>query len=328
MSSDQDNSSDTVDSSSLKRSLTTLNVDLNLLVVLEALLEEKNVTRAANRVCLSQSATSSALNRLRNVFEDPLLVRHANKMELSRRALELVEPINQAIQAINNVLGDPAPFDPISAVTTVRICASDYTGLSLLPALQKELQVQAPGISLYISPLREPEALRRLEKEDVDLVIGHFSNISDTLQSVEIFQERFVAIMRREHPLALACDSGKALSLKQFVAYKHVAIAREGVKVDLIDIMLKSLNEKRTIGMHVPHFLVAPCVVQNSDMIAVEAERLGQKFQDSFDLSIIDLPEVFSTRELPIHMLWEPHTDDNPALKWVRNLIRDIARKL
>ncbi|MEH6519384.1 MAG: LysR family transcriptional regulator [Halioglobus sp.] len=309
-----------------KRNLTILNVDLNLLVVLQALLEEKSVTRAANRVCLSQSATSSALARLRSVFDDPLLVRWSNKMELSRRGMELQEPVNQAIAAINEVLGEPLAFDPQLAHTTVRISASDYVGVALLPALERELQLQSPGISLYMSPLREPEALRRLERDDVDLVIGNFPD-TPNLSSSEIFHEKFVCLMRDQHPL-LKEVSGEALSLKQFTTYPHVAISREGVQHDMIDLMLSEYDFERTIGIHVPHFLVAPSIVARNDMIVVEARRVALSFKDTFGLAIVGLPLEFGPTELPIHMVWEPHTEEDPCLQWVRGLIQQVAQNI
>lgn len=309
-----------------KRTLTTLNVDLNLLVVLQALLEEKSVTRAANRVCLSQSATSSALSRLRSVFDDPLLVRWSNKMELSRRGMELKEPVNRAIEAINEVLGSPLQFDPKLAHTTIRMCASDYVGIALLPKLERELQELAPGITLYIHPMREPDSLKRLERDDVDIVIGNFPETT-RLKSDIIFEEKFVCLMRDKHPLLDQVENG-ALSLKQFTSYPHVAIAREGVQQDLIDQWLSEYDFERTVGIHVPHFLVAPSIVASSDMLVVEATRVATEFQDTFGLAYVDLPQEFGPAELPIHMVWEPHTDEDPCLQWVRELILEVGKTI
>ena len=311
-----------------KRSLSVLNVDLNLLVVLQALLEEKSVTHAAKRVCLSQSATSNALKRLRSVFDDQLLVRWSNKMSLTPRGLELVEPVNQAIDAINNVLGDPPPFDPFLADSIVNICASDYTSISLLPKLEHELQKQAPNITLRVSPLREPDALLRLEREDVNLVIGHFSQLPDTLKNVELFREKFVCMVREGHPL-LSEVKNRQLTLKQFSDYPHVVIAREGVDgVDIIDKVLNEHGFERRVGIEVPHFLVAPSMIVNSDMIAVDAERVSKLFRGSFDVQGIDLPPEYTRTDIPIFMLWDPRTNERPLLMWLRSLIQQIATSL
>ena len=305
------------------RALTILNVDLNLLVVLQALLEEKSVTKAARRVCLSQSATSSALSRLRGVFEDPLLIRWSNRMELSRRGLELREPVRNAIDAINAVLGDTQTFDPLLAHSTIRIAASDYVGVTLLPAVEKLLQSSAPGISLHQSDLSEPEAMLRLAKDDVDLVLGHFP---DTLKlhSAELFNEKFVCMVRKGHPLVKEAKN-RTLNLKQFISYPHIAITRQGATQDLVDLLLSEQNLERNIGMIVTHFMVMPSIVAQSDMIAVEAQRLAVDFEDFYGVDYIDLPPEFGASELPVHMLWESQTDADPCLRWFRELIQKVA---
>ena len=309
-----------------KRLLSTLNVDLNLLVVLHALLEEVSVTRAAHRICLSQSATSSALNRLRQVFDDPLLVRVSNEMKLSRRALDLKEPVNKAIISINGVLGEPLSFEPNKVHTTIRICASDYIGVTLLPALVERLCVEAPGIKLNISPMREPEALRRLEKDDMDILIGHFTDIPH-LKSKTLFQETFVCLMREGHPLTEELVDN-TISLEQITRYKHVAIAREGMSHDMVDLMLSMHNFEREIGINVPHFLVAPSIVSKNDMLVVEAKRTTAFFKGSLKLKAVNLPQEFTTTKLSIQMVWEPHTEDDPALKWIRNVIEEVSATL
>lgn len=309
-----------------KRARSILNIDLNLLVVLQALLEEVNVTKAATRVCLSQPATSSALNRLRDIFDDPLLVRFGNKMELTRFALELKEPLSKAIRAINEVLGEPLPFDPAKANTTVRIGASDYIGITLLPELEKEIQKNAPGIKLHISPLREPEILNRLEKEDVDILIGHFAAFPHFKRET-IFMEKFVCVMRKQHPLFKVQESG-SIELEDFLAYQHVIIAREGRKIDMMDQWLATIGLERKVGIHVPHFLVAPSIVAINDMIAIEGERVVNILGDSLGLSSLDLPSEYGTGELAIHMLWQEHTDQDPALSWMRSLIKDVSARI
>lgn len=309
-----------------KRLRTTLNIDLNLLVVLHALLEERSVTKAASRVCLSQPATSSALSRLRDIFEDPLLVRLGNKMELTRLALELREPLAEAMQAIDMVLGEPLPFDPAKAHTTIRVGASDYIGIILLPALAKQLQTLAPGFELQVSPLREPEIVQRLEKDDVDLLLGHFPHVPH-LQSEILFSEKFVCVMRDEHPLLQTSKEGR-ISLKDFVSYGHVAVGREGGEADLVDTMLGELHLERRVSIHVPHFMVAPGIVAVNDLIAVVTERIVRKLQMSFRLAALDLPAEFGLNELPIHMVWSRDTEDNPALSWLRSLILRLAKTI
>lgn len=306
-----------------KKHLTTLNIDLNLLVVLDALLEEKSVTRAASRVCLSQPATSNALGRLRDVFEDPLLVRMGNRMELTRFALELKEPLRAAICSIEGVLGEPLPFDPARAHTTIRIGASDYIGITLLPALGKVLGRLAPGMEIRVTPLREPEIINRLERDDVDILLGHFPEVP-RMRSEVLFTERFVCVMRQGHP-ALAKSNKSHITLADFVTHQHVAIAREGGQPDIIDEWLATLNLERRVGIHVPHFLVAPGIVATNDMISVVARRVVTKLNDTFGLTMLELPCEFGTSELPIHMVWEPHTDHDPALTWLRSMILDIA---
>jgi DNA-binding transcriptional LysR family regulator len=317
-----------IDPQTKKRSLSILNVDLNLLVVLQALLEEKSVTHAAKRVCLSQSATSNALKRLRSVFEDQLLVRWSNKMSLTPLALELLVPVNQAIDSINAVLGGPPPFDPFLADSVINICASDYTSISLLPKLERKLQAQAPNITLRVSPLREPEALVRLEREDVSLVLGHFSRLPENLKSSKLFTENFVCMLRDGHPLLSEIIDGQ-LTLEQFSKYPHVVITREGVVgVDIIDSVLHEHGLERSTRIGVPHFLVAPSIIANSDMIAVDAERVTGIFGATYKITNVKLPPEYTTTTIPIFMLWDPRTENRPVLKWFRALLQEVAASL
>jgi DNA-binding transcriptional LysR family regulator len=238
-----------------RRPPATTELDLNLLVLLDALLHERNVTRAAERVGLSQSAASHALKRLRDHFDDPLLVRGRDGMALAARAKALAAPIDHALRTLEATLRDSGTFDPRRSRHTFTIAMTDYLAVLLLPALHARVAREAHGIDLRVTAIvADVEAT--LSSEETDLVITMAAQPEEPgLYQQRLFEERYVCVMRRGHLAAR-----RQLTLDAFCALDHALISpRNGRGV--VDRALAVVGRERRVAAQLPHWLVAPHLV-------------------------------------------------------------------
>ncbi len=292
--------------------------DLNLLVTLEALLEEESVTDAARRLNLSQSAVSAALDRLRTVFSDPLLVRVGNRMEPTPFARRLQGPIKTALASVSLALALPQKFDPARARATVRLGTSDYFGLLMLPALYKLLAREAPGISLEILARPTDGSIVRLVAGDVDLALAVDPPEGRDLFNAPLVDEQFVCVMRREHPLARG-----RLTPARLVDYAHVVVTAHGESATLVDRALAAGGHRRQTPVRVPVFATAFALLADNDLVAILPERISRAQASRFGL-VVKKPPI----ELPGYTLsiaWHQRTAHDPAHRWVREQVLAIA---
>jgi DNA-binding transcriptional LysR family regulator len=295
-------------------------IDLNLLVVLDMLLQEQNVTRAAERLGLTQSATSHALARLRALFEDPLLLRERGQMLLSERAESLKPMLAEAIRLMRCALIAPAPFEPKTATRAFSIGAGDYAQFVLLPPLMKLLAREAPGLDIWAKEPISGDLHQRLASGDMDLaVIAQFSNTDEKLRSRVLFDEHFVCLLRKDHP-----QVKKTLSLEQFVTLPHAFIAPRGTRGGVVDDALKSINKERRVALAVPHFLVAPYMIAESDLIITLASRIAKSFASHLPLKI--LPPPIELPSFQMVLVWHERSHRDPAHKWLREKIVESTK--
>ena len=296
--------------------LSLAGIDLNLLVVLDALLAERHVTRAARRVGLTQSAASHALARLRALLDDPVLVRGpGGQMVPTDRAAALAPRLRRALDDLATALrGEPA-FDPATARRTFRIATSDYAELILLPPLVARLARDAPGIDLELTQIPEdPAAL--LAAGEIDGAIGVWR---DRAWAAGIYQKRlfdddFRCVVRAGHPLAR-----RRLTLARFLELGHVLIAPRGTRGGFVDEALERLGERRRIAVMIPHFLVAPHVIAASDLVITLPARVARAFAGPFDLAVLAPP-----LELPgftTALVWHERAHHDPGQRWLRDAL-------
>jgi DNA-binding transcriptional LysR family regulator len=299
-------------------------LDLNLLVALDALLEERNVTRAAERTGVTQSAMSHALARLRALVGDPLLVRGRSGMVATARAEALALPIRRALEGIVLALETPEPFEPKTAHLSIRIATSDYGELVLLPKLVRRLEQEAPHIDLRLIP-NSGDSVGPLVQGVVDLVVAPVRP-GDEVQGVlakKLFDESFVCIVRRGHPLAK-----KKLTLARFAAASHALIAPRGREGSLADDSLARLGLSRRVAVTLPHFLVAPHVVAESDLVLVLAARVASQLATPLGLVVLAPPKELGLTGFRMSALWHERTQHDPAHRWVRELFTDVAKQI
>src|SRR5579875_414298 len=260
-------------------------LDLNLLVLLEALLDEQNVTRAAARVGLSQPAASHALRRLRHRLNDPLLEKDGRRLKLSARAHELKAPLSAALDDLRRVLDAPPPFDPASSRFRVRLFASDHIVFVLLPLIHEELARQAPHAEITVHWARGDEALKRIEDGDVDIAIGRYNNTTHAICRTDLYDEILVVQARKGHPIFEG-----PLTPATFVSWPRIATSFDGrVFGDQEQAMARAGIAVRS-RLVLPHLVAAPMLTVDTDLITIVPKRMAVRLSRLCDLGWRDLP--------------------------------------
>jgi DNA-binding transcriptional LysR family regulator len=296
-------------------------IDLNLLVALDALLAERSVTRAAFRIGITQSAASHALARLRKLTGDELLVRGRGGMVPTVRAEAMGAPLRRALEDIEGTLSSPGAFNPKTARLRVFIGTSDYAELVLLPGIMARLVREAPEVQLRVLTLREGSASDLASgRLDVALMPPLPSEGGPGIRSRRILEERFVCLARRAHPLAKK-RTPRALTLSRFAAASHVLISPWGTEGGFVDDALARLGLRRNVAVAVPHAMVAPHVVASSDLLLTVAERIARVLAPPLGLVVLAPPPELKLTGFTMSMLWHERTHDDPARRWVRDVI-------
>ena len=297
-------------------------VDLNLLVALDALLAERSVTRAAERVGLSQPGMSNTLARLRKLFGDPLLVREGLTLVPTPRAESLRQPVQEALSLIQHALDDRPGFDPAADQATFTVSCSDYSLLMLIGPLVRRLAATAPGLTIQVLP-RTPDPVRLLRDGDADLVIEPVEIMPDTsLPSQRLFADRWICCVWEG-----TAEVGEVMTMETYLRLGHLVYsAVRGHPVSIVDTYLAQARVSRRIEFTVESFLLAPFLLQGTDLVAVVPERAAGHLRRTADVRFLEPP-----MDLPpiTEMLWwNPRRTMDPAHAWLRARIAEIAAEL
>jgi DNA-binding transcriptional LysR family regulator len=300
-----------------------LTLDLNLLRVFDAVMTEQNLTRAANRLAMTQPAVSNAVKRLRDALGDELLIRTAHGVKPTARAESLWPAVRRALADLEEAVA-PRTFELAKANATFRMAMADATAGLLLPPLVRLIENEAPGIDIRMVPLttREPRPL--LLRGDIDLAIGFFPGVVAQLQgSTEtpvrherLYAGEYVCVMRKEHPLA-----DKELTVDLYCEANHLLVSFSGRARGLVDDALVSLNRERRILLTVNQFFTAGKVVAASDLVMVIPRHLIDATGMSNQLIQKDLP--FKLPDVHIDMLWHERDSRSPGHRWLREQLRN-----
>jgi DNA-binding transcriptional LysR family regulator len=299
-------------------------MDLNLLVVFEALMDERSVTRAAKRVGLSQPAVSNALARLRRTFDDPLFVRAPDGMRPTPAAQSLIAPVRAALAQLRAVFEEPPTFAPALSERSFNLLTSDYAEITLLAALTQKLRAEAAGVRLrsHRAPsVFEPPTPQALA-ETYDFAVGFFPDqltLDASVHARLLWEEKNVCIVRKNHPTV----RGK-ISLRQYAEAGHAAIFYKPQGAGVIDTLLAQKGHARRTAVVVPHFTSVPFIVAASDLIATVPERLALKFAGPLRLQVLGAPLAIPPFRLTL--LWHERFTSDPAHRWLRELIAETAR--
>jgi DNA-binding transcriptional LysR family regulator len=306
-------------------------IDLNLLVYLDALLRERNVTKAAHQLNLSQPAMSNGLRRLREAFDDPLLVRTSEGMTPTERALELEPVVREVLGKIDHAVQQRSAFEPESAHRVFRIMASDYAESTLFPSVLGKLRNLAPGLTLDIMTPSDVSFLD-VERGKVDMVINRFDSMPQSFHQIHLWDDSFTCVLSPENPVL------EDFTLDNYLKANHVWVSKTGMGVGVgvdpgdvqrlgwVDVALNKLGKKRQIRVFTRHYQAAMTLAEQNDLIVTLPTRAAQLKLNDPKVVLRDPP--LDIPPLELEMAWSPLLQHNPANKWLRKLIADTAREL
>lgn len=305
--------------------------DLNLLIYFDALLRERNVTRAANQLGITQPAMSNSLRRLRELFGDPLLIRTSEGMSPTERALELQPMVRDILAKVELAVQPQTEFDAASARRMFRIMASDYAESTLLPPLLTALTAAAPGITLDILNPSDV-TLQDVEQGRVDMLLNRFDDMPQSFHQVTVWEDDFSCLLSRENPLLTDFD------LDNYLLGRHVWVSKTGMGVGVgmnpqdaqrlgwVDEALNKLGKTRNITVFTRHYQVAALLAQQPDLMVTVPSRLANL--QSTNPTVAIMPPPFEIPAFELKMAWSPLLQHNPAHQWMRRLVLETGRAI
>lgn len=305
-------------------------VDLNLLEYLDILLRERNVTRAASHLGLSQPAVSNGLRRLRLLFDDPLLVRTSEGMTPTERANELQPLIREVLSKIDKIVQPQTAFDAETTERVFRIMASDYAESTIFPHILHRLREEARGIALDIMTPSDVSFLD-VEQGKVDMVINRFDTIPQSFHKKLIWNDSFTCLFSADNPIR---DN---FNLETYLQAQHVWVSKTGMGVGVgidpedvrrlgwVDEALDKLGRKRDITIFTRHYQAAMLLAEKKDLIVTIPTRAARLQQNNPRVVIKEPP--FHIPSMDLEMAWSPLLQNNPGHQWMRKLIADEAKR-
>lgn len=291
-------------------------LDLNLLLVFEALYKERNVTRAGHRVGLSQPSMSNALVRLRSQCNDPLFVRTQGGMEPTPYAMELAVNVLRALELVRNGLEQASGFDPHTSQRNFTLLMSDFSQFLVLPPLVARLKSIAPGVSLDVSNIGREHYRAALETGDADLAVGHLQELQSGFYQTGLFVDQHVCVMGKGFKTA-----GPLITLEEYLEARHLVVSAN--KTDLqIEKELGKQGHRRIVALRVPHYLVLATILATSDILVTVPEVIAQAITDQPGTSWSPLP--FQTPHSHIRLFWHARYHHDSANSWLRQQIADL----
>lgn len=292
--------------------------DLNLLVAFDALMAERSVTRAAERMFVGQSAMSASLARLRKLFDDPLLVREGRTLVSTPVAESMIVPIRSALGLVQGALDQRGSFDPATAHHTFTVLASDYVLLTLLRPLLGGLASEAPGVSINVRPIASDYA-ERVARGQVDFFVlpRELERSEVTFHSRDLFTDSLVCAVDENHP-----GIGDSISLEQFRAARYLDYDG-GSLPSTAQMQLRALGLERPIDVTTQSFVVVPLMLRNTDFVTLIYERLGRLLAPATGIRLLPPPVPFSP--ITEALFWGERSQRSAPHRWLRDRISDAA---
>jgi len=292
-------------------------VDLNLLVSFDALVSERNVSRAAEKLGMTQSALSHALKRLRIVFSDPLLRRGPRGMEPTVRALHLREPVKAVLAEIQSIVSTRIVFDPATTRRTFKLSMSDAMNVEALPLILRTLRRTAPNIDLLVTTSGPREACTRILNDEVEMAIGVFPTVPPEIMRRELYRDVLVCVADKNNP---GLKRGR-MDEKAYLSAPQVTVAPNldsGVQLD--DIFV-AMGYVRRVVATVPHYTALPGLVGGTDLVAHSRRGLVNVLRTAANLVVFPIPAPFRVPELLFEQIWHPRHERDAGHRWLRDLI-------
>ena len=295
-------------------------IDLNLLVVFEALMAERNVSRAGDRIGVAQPSISRSLAQLRALFGDELFVRTPKEMRPTVRALELAVPIAEALDKVRSTLQRQEAFDPATSRRRLAIGATFYANFAMLPAFIRVLRAEAPHLCVFVRSLGFRDAVDFLDESKIDLAIGVSADAPKRIATCELTSDHFVCISRRNHP-----GLAKGLTLETFVAHPHVRWSLARDPTEAVDAVLARRHLKRNVAIVLQGFYPLVVAVANSDLLAVVPAQVAKSLASREGLDVHELP--LDLPRLAVAIAWSKHSEDDAATRWMRDVSVACSRR-
>lgn len=292
-------------------------IDLNLLLVFNQLLTDRQVSAAARNLGLSQPAVSNALKRLRSALHDDLFVRTYQGMEPTPYAEELAESISAAISILQQGLSRPPSFDPLTSERTFTIATSDIGEICCVPLLIEALTKRAPNCRLSTVQVTSETLAESLQNGSVDLAVGLLPHLQAGFYQRRLIQHYYVCLCRKDHPI-----TREPMTIERFCSYGHVSVVSVNTGHMSMDAQLTRAGIQRHVRFEVPHFVTGAYILQRTDLLACVPERLADACLEPFELMALPLPA-----ELPpidIHLFWHARYHRDPANYWFRQLMFEL----
>lgn len=306
-------------------------MDLNLLVYLDVLLREKNVTRAANQLNITQPAMSNGLKRLRDLLNDPILVRTSDGMVPTERARELAPVVRGVLLTLEETLQPNKDFEPLNSQRVFRIMASDYAASTLIPALLKKMRVLAPHTSLDIMTPSDV-TFHDVENGKVDMAINRFDQLPQSFHQKTVWRDSFSCLINAQNPVL------KNFNLDSYLKAQHIWVSKTGFgvgvgmdpkdvqKLGWVDEALAKLGKQRSISVFTRNYHVAMHLAVGIDLIATLPSRAAKLYENDPTMAIMDPP--FAIPSIELKMIWSPLLHQDASHIWFRRLIVETADEL
>lgn len=288
--------------------------DMNLLAGLDALVAERNVTRAAIRLGLSQPAASNMLRRLRDLFQDELLVRTPTGMSPTERALELQAELKPILSRIQGIFESSSHFDPRTSRGNIRVRMSDLLEVLLLPRVAARLATVAPGVSLTVVHLSPQETVDALEREHIDVAVSTGLTHPSSIRSRPLSRDRLVCVMRKQHPCA-----GKPMTVGRFTAERHIRVSLSSTDERFVEGALRRMKVSRKVVLHVQHWTVVEEILRQNDLLCAMPESFARRLGPGFH--ICKLP--FASSGFDWELYWHSRVDNRASVHWLLGVLGD-----
>ena len=297
-------------------------IDLNLLFVFEAVMQERSVTRAAQRLNVSQSTISHALNRLRLVLKDELFIRGSGEMRPTPRAVALSTAVIPTLTHIRAALA-PTDFNPARAQGTFQIAMTDYFATLHLEDLVDAVRARAPGVNLRIKLNVLQQAWAMLDKQEADMIVGMIDQPPDRFATELLYEDGVAVVMSPKNPLAK-----KPLTLETYAAAKHVYIPVDGIIPTHTGRIDRALEMKGLVRRHVltvSQFAMAPAIIAGTDYILSCPARAGEMCGSRYKLKVVDCPVELPLQ--PTRVVWHPQLGNDGAIRWLIQVLQEVVAK-
>ncbi|WP_286222751.1 LysR family transcriptional regulator [Marinobacter apostichopi] len=292
--------------------------ELQLLYIFDAIMTERSVTRAAERLAMTQPAVSNAISRMRQIWNDPLFVRKGRNIEPTSYALSLWDQVGNPMYALTNAVS-ATQFDPASSKRKFRIAATDVIVEMIWRPLIELLEREAPGVDLHAVPYTPDGSYDDLREAHVDLAVGVLNQHDHSLRSTWLFEGGYVLAMREDHPLA-----GRPITMEEFLSARHLLVSMSGEAHGFVDSYLDQKGQSRRIATTVNHFSIVPQILRDTNLIAAVPELISQDCGFVNGLWMGALP--FEIDPTSLYLIWHARHDRDPGIIWMRELLERLLR--